>query len=124
MRTSNGSVMMKPASRHLFIGHADDAYAYSVISCNWVSIIDDYHLTKRDFISKDARTQVHVDVPHGVESICSNAFSAGLAELFKGMSSKLHSPVTHVNVASTVKCIDAHSFDCMPSLECVDFCQE
>jgi len=34
LRTSCGNVIMKPASRHLFIDHVDDEYVYSAVSCN------------------------------------------------------------------------------------------
>lgn len=45
LRASFGKVVAKPFSRHLCIEHVNDAYDYSVVSCNWTEIAEDYNLT-------------------------------------------------------------------------------
>lgn len=109
---------------YLYISHVDDAYDYSAVSCDWNAVADDYALTWKDFTCANALKDVVIEVPEGVESICSNAFSAGLSSIYntgKRSSKKAHSPVTHVIVASTVKHIAKDVFNDMPCLKDIMF---
>lgn len=121
LRASSGKVIAKPFSRHLCIEHVDDAYDYSVVSCNWAEIVEDYKLTQKDLTSKNALNDVVIEVPEGVDSICSNAFSAGVGSLVKNAKSKAVSPVTCIKVAKSVKSISKDAFDGMSKLKSIDF---
>lgn len=71
--------------------------------------------------SKNVSKDVIIEVPEGVDSICSNAFSAGIGSLMKNAKSKAVSPVTCVKIAKSVKSISKDAFDGMPKLKSIDF---